>query len=191
MFVVLYYCSCIVILFPKRSYQSSRCLAVCFRVMSESLCHVRVMSRSCQGHVRVMSGSYLGYVRVMTELWQGYDRVMSVRIHWNCPVYLSSWDWRVFSLVQKCSFSNLLLFFLFWTFETFFSYLFSLFKSSLTLNQKWQFWILHLSFENHSLGSAYRNEHDKNEADIDRGWSTVIPCKYLQIGRWSVQCKWL
>ena len=88
-FVLLY---CIVVLFPKRSYQSSRCLAVCFRVMSESCrsCqgnvwimsgssqgHVRVMSGSFQGHVRVMSGSCLGFVRVMSGSCLGYIRVLT------------------------------------------------------------------------------------------------------------------
>ena len=41
-FVVLFLLYCIVVvLFPKRSFYSSECLAICVRVMSES----------CQGHV--------------------------------------------------------------------------------------------------------------------------------------------
>ena len=32
------------------------------------LCHVRVMSRFCQGHVRVMSGSCLGHVRPVISM---------------------------------------------------------------------------------------------------------------------------
>ena len=88
--IVLLYCCCIVVLFPKRSYHSSRCLAICFRVMSESRrscqgdvwfmsgssqSNVRV--RSFQGHVRVMSGSCLGFVRVISGSCMGYIRVLT------------------------------------------------------------------------------------------------------------------
>ena len=78
--VVLSYC-CIAVLFPRRSYQSSRCLAVCFRVMSESCrsCqgNVWIMSGSCHGHVMVMSGSCQGHFRVMSGSCQVHVRVMS------------------------------------------------------------------------------------------------------------------
>ena len=42
------------------------------------LCHVRVMSRFCQGHVRVMSASCQGHVRVMSRSFLGHVRVISM-----------------------------------------------------------------------------------------------------------------
>ena len=41
------------------------------------LCHVRVMSRFCQGHVRFMSGSCQGHVWVMSGLYQCHIKTHS------------------------------------------------------------------------------------------------------------------
>ena len=40
------------------------------------LCHVRVMSRFCQGHVRVMSGSCQCYINVTSKRIPGHARLI-------------------------------------------------------------------------------------------------------------------
>ena len=73
MFVVVVLYCIVVVLFPKRSFYSSECLAICVRVMSEScqghVGHVRVMW-VMSGHVEISSGSLLGHFRIMTESCQ-------------------------------------------------------------------------------------------------------------------------